>query len=186
MNFDLKTAIGSFAPTLATMLGGPLAGTAVGALCGAFGLQPGASQDDVTKVVQGGLSPDTIAAIRAADQKHAEMISQHGIDLVKLNTDHELAMGKLLVDDKNGARDREVKTGDINTPRWLSLFAVLCFVALVIAVLMGVTPAEGMKDTFLILVGAAIAVFKDVYGYYFGSSSGSRENQEAMRKSLAQ
>jgi hypothetical protein len=38
-----------------------------------------------------------------------------------------------------------------------------------------------MKDTFLILVGAAIAVFKDVYGYYFGSSSGSRENQEALR-----
>ena len=38
MNFNFKTAIGSIAPALATMLGGPLAGTAVTALEGALGL----------------------------------------------------------------------------------------------------------------------------------------------------
>ena len=38
MAFDLRTAIGSIAPTLATMLGGPLVGGAVAALLPAFGI----------------------------------------------------------------------------------------------------------------------------------------------------
>ena len=63
MSFDLKTAIGSIAPTLATMLSGPLAGAAVSALVGAFGLGPSAGADDITKVMQGGtMTPETVAA----------------------------------------------------------------------------------------------------------------------------
>ena len=93
----LATAIGSFAPTLATMLGGPLAGTAVTALESAFGLAPGAGADAITQVVQGGgMTPDIIAKVREADQKHAEVMGQQGIDLAKLNADHAEAFFRII------------------------------------------------------------------------------------------
>src|SRR6185295_15133686 len=74
VNFNFKTAISSIAPTLATMLGGPLAGTAVTALESALGLAPGSGADGVTAAVATGMTPETIAAVRAADQKHLEII----------------------------------------------------------------------------------------------------------------
>jgi hypothetical protein len=105
MNDTFKTLLTTVAPTLATMLGGPLAGAAVTALEGCFGLPAGAGADGITKVVQaGGMTPDVMASIRAADQKHAEIVAQQGIDLEKLNKDHEQAMAGLEVDDRKDAR----------------------------------------------------------------------------------
>ena len=89
MSTDLKSLVSTIAPTLATMLGGPLAGTAVTALEGAFGLQAGAGPEAITQAVQSGaMTPEVVAAMRAADQKHAEAMAQQGIDLEKLNLAH--------------------------------------------------------------------------------------------------
>jgi len=66
---QLGTSIASFAPTLAAMLGGPLAGTAVSALESALGLTAGAGPEAVTQVLQNGtMTPEQLGAIRAADQ----------------------------------------------------------------------------------------------------------------------
>ena len=105
MAFDLKSALASIAPTLATMMGGPLLGTAVTALESAFNLAPGSGVDAITKVVQtGGMTPDIIAAVRAADQKHAEIMGQQGIDLAKMNLDFESAQTKVVIEDRIDAR----------------------------------------------------------------------------------
>src|ERR1700737_743748 len=109
MAFDLKSVIASVAPTLATMLEGPLAGTAVTALEGAFGVAPGAGTEAITQLVQsGGMTPEIISAVRGADQKHAEVMAQQGIDLQKLNLAHEEAMVAAAVTDKGSARTREI------------------------------------------------------------------------------
>ena len=97
MSFDLKTALGSIAPTLAMMLGGPLAGTAVSGLLAAFGIDSTGDQGKdvaaITKVVQGGaMTPDIIAAVRKADQDHAEKMGQQGIDLQRIAADHDKAI----------------------------------------------------------------------------------------------
>ena len=90
MAFDLKSAIASIAPTLGTMLLGPLGGTAITALESAFGLSPGAGQDGITQVMQtGAMTPDIIANVRAADQKHQEILAQQNIDLKKMNADYK-------------------------------------------------------------------------------------------------
>ena len=124
MGFDLKGAIGSIAPTLATMLGGPLAGAAVSALTGAFGLTSTGDQSKdlgaISDVVQNGaMTPDMISQVRAADQKHLEIIGQQGVDLAKLNADHEAAMAQISVGDVASARQREVAVKD-STPRVLA------------------------------------------------------------------
>lgn len=119
----------------------------------------------VTKAVNAA-TPEQLLALKNADADFALKMQDLGFKHVESLLSSSLA-------GVADARAREVSLKDSITPRVLALFAVACFLGLIFAVLKGVAPADGMKDTFLILVGAAIAVFKDVYGYYFGSSSGS-------------
>ena len=183
MSFDLKTAIGSIAPTLATMLGGPLAGAAVSAIAGAFGINPQSSADEVTKEVQSGMTPETIAAVRAADQKHAEILGQQGIDLVKLNADHEAAMAAIDASDRDSARKRETAIGGWTTPT-LAWLVVTASVALGTAVVMGYVTKDPAQGTLVgTVLGYVFSEAKQVLAYYFGSSAGSRAKDEIIAQS---
>ena len=166
MSFDWKGFVGSVAPTLATALGGPMAGMAVKAIADGLGVQP--NVDEVSKALASA-SPDTLLKLKQVDADFATKMKELDINLQEL-----------VYKDVDSARTREVNAHDSRTPQLLALFAVACFVGLVYGVLHGMDVATGMKDTFLILVGAAIAVFKDVYGYYFGSSSGSAEKSRLL------
>jgi hypothetical protein len=196
MAFDIKTALASMAPTLATMLGGPLAGTAVSALCGAFGMALDAGADDVTKAVQTGLTPESIAAVRAADQRHQEALAQQGIDLHKLNADHEAALAQLEVADRTSARA-------INSGRdavWCIAAAILGTFALIMAaVLWGcfalITGGMPVKDASVVaavsgLVGAVVgyvaANAQTVVNFIFGGSLGSEKKTDALAASVSQ
>lgn len=37
------------------------------------------------------------------------------------------------------------------------------------------------RDIILVIIGALVATFKDVYGYYFGSSEGSTRKTELLK-----
>jgi len=39
---------------------------------------------------------------------------------------------------------------------------------------------QGSRDIILIVIGALVATFKDIYGYYFGSSEGSTRKTEIL------
>ena len=69
MAFDLRSALTSFAPALATMLGGPLAGAAVQALESALVLAQGAGIDGITTAMSAGMTPESVASVRSADQR---------------------------------------------------------------------------------------------------------------------
>ncbi len=59
--------VGSIAPTVATMLGGPIAGAAVTAIGSALGLGDTATAKYITKVVASGqVSTEQLAAVRKA------------------------------------------------------------------------------------------------------------------------
>lgn len=184
MAFNLKNAIASIAPTLATMLGGPLAGTAVTALESCFGLNPGAGVDEVTKVAQAGLTPDAIAAVRAADQKHAEVIGQQGIDLQKLNADYQTAMAAVDAGDRDSARKREMAVRDGTTPS-LAWLVVGASVILGIAVVGGLVATNDPTSATLVgtVLGYMFSEAKQVLAYYFGSSVGSDRKTELLAQS---
>lgn len=195
MAIDLKTALGSIAPTLATMLGGPLAGTAVSALTSAFGITSTGDQAKdlgaITAVVQGGtMTPDVIAAVRKADQDHEATMGKQGIDLKKLNADHDLAMVQTFTGDTQDAR----KTfGQQKAIFWLGIAVLVIFAITMIAVLYacfallngGIT----IKDVSVVaaiagmvgsVVGYVAANAQQVVGYFFGSSAGSANKTDAM------
>jgi hypothetical protein len=197
MSFDLKTALSSIAPTLATMLGGPLAGTAVTALESAFGLTPGAGADGITKVMQTGqMTPEIMSAIRAADQKHAEIIGQQGIDLAKLNADHEAAMEQIAVDDRKSAR--LVNSGR-DAVWWIAVSILGTFAVIMGSVLYGcfvlITGGMPVKDASVVaavsgLVGAVVgyvaANAQTVVNFIYGGSLGSEKKTDALAASVQQ
>lgn len=173
MSFDLKKAVSTIAPTLATMLGGPLAGTAVSALAAAFGLDPGKSSEaDITNAMQaGGMTPEIAAQVRAADQRHAEALRQQDIDVAKINADHEAAMTASDAADRDSARRREMSVRDV-TPPLLAAGITLGFFG-VLATLMLTAPPAGSRDVLNIMLGSLGTAWAGVVAYYFGSSAGS-------------
>lgn len=181
MNFNLKTALSTIAPTLAAMLGGPLAGTAVTALETALGLAPGAGQDNVTAAVAAGMTPETIAAVRAADQKHLEVLGQQGIDVQKLNADFAASMAKIDADDRDSARKREISVGGYTTPA-LAWLIVAASIGLAAAVVTGnVTNDPKMSTLVGTVIGYLFAESKQVLAYYFGSSAGSARKDDTIQ-----
>jgi hypothetical protein len=188
MNLNFKTAIGSIAPMLATMLGGPLAGTAVTALESALGLTPGAGADGVTAAVATGMTPDQISAVRKADQEHAERLKQMDIDVVKMNDDFAASMVVADNSDRASARDREIKVGGWTVPSmaWLVLLGSLGLTA---AVVTGhVTKDPALATIVGTALGSMWSEAKQVLAYYFGSSAGSQAKDatiQAQAKSAA-
>lgn len=197
MAFDLKSALSTIAPTLATMLGGPLAGTAVSAIVGALGLPSGSGADDVTKVLQtGAVTPEAMAAIRAADQKHAEVMAQQGIDVAKMNLDFQQAQTAAVIDDRKDAR----KQNSANSATWWIAIAILgTFAVIMGAVLYGCwTILQGgisIKDVSTVaaisgligsVVGYVAANAQTVVNFIYGGSLGSEKKTDALAASVQQ
>lgn len=192
---SIGTGIASFAPTLATMLGGPLAGVAVGELEKVLGLAPASNSDMGSRaqsiadvLAQGKLTAEQIAAIKIAELKHAEIIGQQGIDLAKLNADHQEAGWNADVKDRDSARTRQVALKD-QTPAILAYLIIGGFFIILIGQLVALIafpeavaaiPSAGWN---LIgnLSGYLTAEAKAATAFFFGSSSGSRDKDATIK-----
>lgn len=182
MDFDWKKTIAAIAPTLGTMLMGPMAGTAITALESAFGLTAGSGESAITKVVQdGNMTPDIISAVRAADQKHAELMKQMGIDLVKLNASHEEIMAQVDANSADSARKRQMELKD-KTPERLAYLMIGGFFVLSTAQLIAIMgwpdyiskiPPEGWLIVGNIS-GYLVAEAKQAATYFLGSTASSK------------
>lgn len=194
MAFDLKSALTAIAPTLATMLGGPFAGTAVAALESACGLTPGAGQDAITKVVQTGMTPDVVAAIRAQDQKHAEVMGQQGIDVAKMNLDFEAAQTKAVIEDRIDARKQNSQRDAV---WWIAVVILVTFGLLMGFVLYGcwllLQGGITIKDVSVVaaisglvgsVVGYVAANAQTVVNFIYGGSLGSEKKTDALSASV--
>lgn len=182
MNFNLKTAIGTIAPTLATMLGGPLAGTAVAALTQALGLGPDSTHEDVTKVVAAGLTPDQIAAVRKADQDHEEIMRQKDIDLIKLNKDFEQAQDAAITADRDSARKMQIASHS-RMPAVLTSVLTLGFFVVLIAKMYKVLPndTDPMVNQ---MISTLLAVWTASVAYWVGTTHSSA-NKDVTVQALA-
>ena len=164
MNDFLKTAGGilaTLAPTVATVLGGPLAGMATTALVGALGLSPTASSDDIMKAVAGA-TPEQLLKLKEVE---AKLI----IDLKTLDVD----AARIDAGDRDSARKREVALADY-TPRILAGLVVTAWIAIQYFIFAGHIIEPTMRDFAMRALGTMDAALTMVLAYYFGSSAGSR------------
>ena len=154
------------APTIATCLGGPLAGMAVTALSKALGLAP----EEVQIVISSGkLDAAQVAAIQMAE-----------LELKKQAQSMNLDFAKLIAEDKKSARDMQIATKS-----WLpSVLAVLIiggFGTVTALKVMGYAVAADptVQDLLTTLRDGVILVLS----FYFGSSSGSQAKDQLLHQS---
>lgn len=154
------------APTLATAVGGPLAGVAVSAIGAALG-QPNATADQIQKHIEDGkLTPDAIAKLRELEMQYQNDEKERGF-----------RYAELAFKDVDSARNMQIQTKS-QTPTVLSYGVLLGGGAMIWAVLMGYARVDSVLAGTLI--GYAVSEMKQVLGYWFGSSIGSKDKDETI------
>jgi hypothetical protein len=179
MDFDWKSVVGTVAPTIATALGGPLAGVAVSSLAAAFGLSPDADEKQVAQCVQKA-SFEQLTELKKVDSDFKAKMAELEVDLVRIS-----------VEDKKDARQREIDSDDSSTPRVLAIINVVgnllvsAAIFYAMALYMNGTLSEIKVPEFLVaLIGGVVSNIysssKQVMEYYFGSSSSSNSQNRLL------
>lgn len=173
--FDWKGTIGKVAPWIATALGGPAAGLAIDAVCKAAGLAPSLenAQKAAEMAAAGSLTGEQFLALRQSEDAFKLKMQEMGYKLV---TDLE----EIAFKDRDSARQREIKTGDM-TPKILAFGVTVGFFGLLGYMLKWDIP-HANKDILNIMLGALGGAWVSIISYYFGSSSSSRAKDETIHK----
>ena len=166
MKFDWKKVVGTVAPTIATALGGPLAGVAVKTLATQLIDNPDASEAEVEAAVAGA-DPQTLLRLKEIDAEFEKAMMNAGIELERIASD-----------DRNSARQREATVKD-HTPAILSYAITFGFFGVLAYLLVNGKPESG-GDALLVMLGSLGTAWAGVTAYYFGSSAGSKDKTAAL------
>ena len=145
------------APTIATALGGPVAGMAVKALSTALLGHGDGSTDDITAALSTA-TPEQIAAIKRADNDFKVQMKQLDIDLVRI-----------AADDRNSARNMAVGTHSL-TPSVMSYVIVVCWAIIQYFLFTHVIEAS-MRELIARVLGTLDGALMLVLSFWFGSSN---------------
>jgi len=162
--------IGSVAPTIATALGGPIAGMAVKALSGALLGHDGGSQDDIMSALANPTG-DQLAALKRIDADFKVQMKALDIDLERI------AAG-----DRDSARQMQMATKSW-LPEVLAILVTAGFFGVIVYILAYGLPATG-NEAILLLLGSLGTAWTGVMAFYFGSSAGSQKKTEALTAAL--
>jgi plasmid maintenance system antidote protein VapI len=156
------------APTIATALGGPLAGMAVSAISKAIGVD----EDKVSDLIKDNkLTADQIAQVKVAE-----------IELQKQAQELGLNFAKLEVDDRKSAREMQATTRSI-VPPVLAGLVTLGFFGILIMMLLG--KVDSNNPAILMMLGSLGTAWTGIIAYYFGSSAGSQAKTDLLSKAPA-
>jgi len=155
----------SIAPTIATALGGPLAGMAVSAVAKAIGCEPDAVQDIISS---NKLTAEQVASIQLAE-----------LELKKQAQSMNLDFAKLAVEDKKSARDMQVATRSW-IPPVLAISVTMGFFGILAGLMYGQIQHAPQID---IMLGALGTAWTGIISFYFGSSASSQAKNDLLYKS---
>lgn len=153
------------APTVASALGGPLAGLAVSAISNALGIDE--SKVDET-IKAGKLSADQIAQLKLAElelQKQAQTLG--------------LNFEQLAVNDRASARAMQTTTKSV-IPSLLAVGVTFGFFGILYALMSGYATKS---DELMIMLGSLSTAWISIVTFYFGSSAGSQRKDELLHQS---
>ena len=157
----------SIAPTIATALGGPLAGLAVEAISKSMGIDP----EEVQKTLNSGkLTADQVASLQKADADLKARAQELGLDFEKL-----------AVADRSSARDMQISTKSY-VPPVLAALVVFAWITIQWFLLTKVVDPT-MMQVISRMLGTLDGALMLVLAFYFGSSNGSQQKDELLHRS---
>ena len=155
----------TIAPTIATALGGPLAGLAIEAVSKAVGIDP---KDVQTTISEGKLSADQIMLLKQAEVDMAARAQEMGLDFAKLN-----------VEDRKSAREMQVATKSY-LPSILAISVTFGFFGILGGLMYGQIQHAPQID---IMLGSLGTAWTGIIAFYFGSSAGSQAKDDLLHQS---
>jgi len=154
------------APSIATALGGPLAGVAVKTLSGAlFGHEDG-TEEQVAEAMANA-SPEQLSAIKKIDADFKVRMKELDIDLERI------AAG-----DRDSARQMNMANKDW-VPKALAVFITFGFFGVLVWMLVFGLPKTG-TEALLMMIGSLGTAFGGIVQFHFGSSAGSKEKNNLL------
>lgn len=162
----LKKAVSVIAPTVASVIGGPIAGVAVSQLSSLLLGKPDGSPDELLTAFNGA------SADKLLQLKQLEADTQ--IKLKQL----ELDVSKLDYDDTSNARQRQIEMakytgkGDVVQDS-LAIILLVGVFALITALFTVPIPKDSMQIIYMV-AGTLLGTLTTVFGFYFGSSKAAK------------
>ena len=187
MSDDWRSVVQAVAPTVATFLGGPLAGmaaTVIGrAVLGRGESTPTSVPEAQQAIAEAAMTPEGLVKLREAEAR-----------IIELRNNLQIELGKQALDNTRNARDREIKLGDKISGRLATVTVTLFFIVVAImlyGVYLVMSNQVSIPDTnreiqlaAATLVGVMFqqlaSMVKDIYGYYFGGSLGSSQKNDTI------
>jgi len=154
------------APTVATALGGPLAGLAVKTLSEAMFGHQDANESDVSAALMNA-TPEQLQKLKETDATFKLKMKELDIDLEKI------AAG-----DRDSARNMQMHTNDW-IPRAMAILVTFGFFGILTWLLTKGVPPTG-SETLIYMLGALGTAWTGIVQFYFGSSAGSKAKTDAM------
>jgi len=155
----------ALAPTIASALGGPLAGLAVESLSKAIGIDP---KDVQATIDSGKLSAEQIMSIKQAEIAMAARAQEMGLDFAKLSND-----------DRKSARDMQVATKSW-IPAVLAISVTIGFFGILIGMM---TETFKTSDALMLMLGSLATAWTGIIGFFFGSSASSQNKDDLLHQS---
>ena len=168
MSFDWKSVVSTIAPVLGTAIGGPFGGMAAKVIGSVLLNKGDATEDEIMAAIQTA-TPEQLHKLKSAN-------NEFKLEMAKLGVTKE----KMVFDDKDSARRREVEVKD-NTPKVLAYFITTLF-ALALAGLYFFEIPEGNKATIYLMLGSLGTLTVGAYAYYHGSSQSSARKDILFKK----
>jgi len=165
-------ALGTVAPVAATMLGGPLAGVAVKALAGVFGLGDGATESDLERAVLG-MSPEMMVELRRVDADLKKTMIQAGVDLERIAQE-----------DRTSARSLAEKTG-VTVQVTITLVLTTIFATCIWAMFAGYMEdlSEATRSILNMAIGTVGGYLGSAVTFFLGSTAGSQSKDKMLYNS---
>ena len=155
----------TIAPTIATALGGPLAGLAIEAVSKAIGIDP---KDVQSTISEGKLSSDQIMLLKQAEIDMAARAQEMGLDFAKLN-----------VEDRKSAREMQAETRSY-IPAVLAVSVTIGVFGIWIGMM---TETFKASDALMLMLGSLGTAWTGIIAFYFGSSAGSQAKDDLLHQS---
>lgn len=167
MTAKWKQILAGVAPTLATMLGGPLAGVAAN-IAGKHLLgEEGTTAEQIKEAVIGVTSPEMLLKLKEIESELTKFLAQNNIDLEKVHAD-----------DRASARSMQIATKS-KAPHYLAAVVVVGFFGILSALMFVDVPGPAIAP-LNIMLGALAGGLVQVLNFYFGSSVGSKDKTQVI------
>lgn len=168
---DIADVIGTAAPVVGTLIGGPAGGAIGGLVASVLGVD--AKPEAVSQALQ---DPAAIVKIRELELTHARELQALTI---KAEADR--------LADVQDARARDIQVRQLSGGRniradVLAITAICGLIGLCAALLFVDIPDGPARDVLLLLAGGLLTLTKEVFSYEFGSSRGSAMKSEQLAK----